>query len=89
MVIFMRQMGQQVKWPKEMKALDSFQNPNRWCDFHNDHVHKMEDCVALRIEVNELLKKGHLQEFLSNKSKSLLDKEAINQPTRAGPASPP
>ncbi|KAF3537150.1 hypothetical protein F2Q69_00021954 [Brassica cretica] len=69
-----RQMGQQVKWPKEMKALDSFQNPNRWCDFHNDHVHKMEDCVALRIEVKELLKKGHLQENKRRKPHSRKEK---------------
>ncbi|KAF3560356.1 hypothetical protein F2Q69_00013585 [Brassica cretica] len=58
-------MGQQVKWPQKMKAPDSFRNPGFWCDFHRDHGHKTEDCVALKIEVNELLRKGHLREFLS------------------------
>ncbi|KAF3580893.1 hypothetical protein DY000_02030947 [Brassica cretica] len=58
----LRQMGQQVKCPQKMKAPDSFRNPGFWCDFHRDHGHKTEDCVALKIEVNEFLKKGHLRD---------------------------
>ncbi|KAF2531150.1 hypothetical protein F2Q70_00029709 [Brassica cretica] len=49
----------------------------------------MEDCVALKIEVNELLKKGHLREFLSEKAKSHLSKETTGKPTKAAPVSPP
>ncbi|KAF3535646.1 hypothetical protein F2Q69_00023593 [Brassica cretica] len=61
----LKQMDQQVKWPPKMKAPDSFRNPKLWCDFLRDHGHKTEYCIALRIEVNELLQKGHLREFLS------------------------
>ncbi|KAF3598042.1 hypothetical protein DY000_02020700 [Brassica cretica] len=85
----LRQMGQQVKWPQKMKAPDSFWNPGFWCDFHRDHGHKTEDCVALKIEVNELLRKGHLREFLSEKAKSHLSKETTGKPTEAAPVSPP
>ncbi|KAF3500805.1 hypothetical protein F2Q69_00042518 [Brassica cretica] len=59
------------------------------CDFHRDHGHKKEDCVALKIEVNELLRKGHLMEFLSEKAKSHLRKETMGKPTEAAPVSPP
>ncbi|KAF3543282.1 hypothetical protein DY000_02006275 [Brassica cretica] len=72
-----------------MKAPDSFRNPAFWCDFHRDHGHKTEDCVALKIEVNELLKKGHLTEFLSEKAKSHLRKETTGKPTETAPVSPP
>ncbi|KAF3612250.1 hypothetical protein DY000_02048775 [Brassica cretica] len=72
-----------------MKEPDSFWNPGLWCNFDRDHGHKTEDCVALRIEVNELLKKGHLQEFLSEKAKSHLNKETSGKPTEAAPTSPP
>ncbi|XP_048619860.1 uncharacterized protein LOC125590355 [Brassica napus] len=85
----LRQMGQQVKWPQKMKAPDSFRNSGFWCDFHRDHGHKTEDCVALKIEVNELLKKGHLREFLSDKAKSHLSKETTGKPTEAALVSPP
>ena len=82
-------MGQQVKWRQKMKTSDSNRNPNLWCDVHSDHGKKTEHYVALRIEVNELLRKGHLKEFISNKAKNLLNKDTANQPTEAVLASPP
>lgn len=85
----LRQMAPQVKWPQKMQAPDFFRNPNRWCDFHSDHGHKTEDCVSLRIKVNEPLKKGHLQEFLSDKAKNLLNKETNNKPPEIAPTTPP
>lgn len=85
----LRQMGQQVKWPPKMRAPDSFRNPDLWCEFHCDHGHKTEDCIALKIEVNELLQKGYLQEFLSEKAKNLLSKETPRKSAETKPASPP
>ncbi|KAF3497309.1 hypothetical protein DY000_02053183 [Brassica cretica] len=89
LVNVLRQMGQQVKWPQNVKAPDSFRNPGLWCGFHLDHGHKTEDCVALRIEVNELLQKGHLREFLSVKAKNHLNKEVPAKSAGAIPTSPP
>ncbi|XP_009145112.2 uncharacterized protein LOC103868802 [Brassica rapa] len=85
----LRQMGQHVKWPPKMKAPDSFRNPGLWCDFHRNHGHKTEDCVALKIEVNKLLQKGHLREFLSKKAKAHLSKESSEQSKGDAPSSPP
>ncbi|KAF2548378.1 hypothetical protein F2Q70_00023126 [Brassica cretica] len=85
----LRQMGQQVKWPQNIKAPNCFRNPGFWCEFHRDHGHKTEECVALKIEVNELLWKGHLREFLSEKAKSHLSKETTGKPTEDAPVSPP
>ncbi|KAF3534322.1 hypothetical protein DY000_02039535 [Brassica cretica] len=85
----LRHIGQQVKWPQKMRAPDSFRNPGLWCDFHCDNGHKTEDCVALNIEVNELLKRGQLREFLSEKAKSHLSKEATGKATEAAHVSPP
>ncbi|XP_013608316.1 PREDICTED: uncharacterized protein LOC106315092 [Brassica oleracea var. oleracea] len=85
----LRQMGQQVKWPPKMRAPDSFRNPDLWCEFHRDHGHKTEDCVVLKIKVNELLQKGYLQEFLSEKAKNLLSKETPRKSAETKPASPP
>ncbi|XP_009114455.1 uncharacterized protein LOC103839721 [Brassica rapa] len=82
-------MGQQVKWPPKMKAPDSFRNQGLWCDFHLDHGHKAEDCVSLKIEVNKLLQKGYLGEFLSEKDKAHLSKEASGKSKGDAPSSPP
>ncbi|KAF2610244.1 hypothetical protein F2Q70_00012205 [Brassica cretica] len=85
----LRQMGQQVKWPQKMRAPDSFWNPDLWCEFHRDLGHKTEDCIALKIEVNELIQKGYLREFLSEMAKNLLSKETPRKSAETKPASPP
>ncbi|GMN66985.1 hypothetical protein TIFTF001_036046 [Ficus carica] len=57
-----------ITWPKKLP-----ENPARYtskyCEFHKDHGHQIIDCRALRAEVAELLKKGHLREFLTEKGR--------------------
>ncbi|KAF3507866.1 hypothetical protein F2Q69_00006413 [Brassica cretica] len=53
----------------------SSQRPARDSGNRDRGSHKTEDCVALKIEVNKLLRKGHLREFLSEKAKSHLSKD--------------
>ncbi|KAF3504015.1 hypothetical protein F2Q69_00042243 [Brassica cretica] len=93
-----RNRGRYQNWPiqkgwqqvaSEDESTDSFRNPGYRCDFHRDHGHKTEDCVALNIKVNELLKKGHLREFLSEKVECHLNKETTEKPTEAASVSPP
>ncbi|XP_048623998.1 uncharacterized protein LOC125592685 [Brassica napus] len=50
---------------------------------------RTEDCIALKIEVNELLQKRYLREFLSEKAKNLLSKETPMKSAETKPASPP
>ncbi|XP_056856572.1 uncharacterized protein LOC130505990 [Raphanus sativus] len=85
----LRQMGPQVKWPPKMKAVEANRNPKRWCEFHSDHGHTTEDYIAMKMEVAELLNKGYLREFLSDKAKNLLNKEGPGLPIEAVPALPP
>ncbi|GMN47400.1 hypothetical protein TIFTF001_016567 [Ficus carica] len=57
-----------VTWTKKLS-----ENPTRdttkYCEFHIDHGHQTIDCKALRSEVAELLKKGHIREFLTEKGR--------------------
>ncbi|XP_010462614.1 PREDICTED: uncharacterized protein LOC104743203 [Camelina sativa] len=83
-------MGENVRWPPKMKAPDNKRNTSKWCEFHNDHGHRTEDCISLRMEVNELLKKGYLREYLSDKTQNRLDGESNKQVAIAnGLVSPP
>ncbi|KAK0570777.1 hypothetical protein LWI29_006363 [Acer saccharum] len=65
----MREMGKSIKWPWKMNALPEHRDPKLRCEFHGDHGHRTEDCIALKFEVAELLKQGHLREFLTDKGK--------------------
>ncbi|XP_031287268.1 uncharacterized protein LOC116145987 [Pistacia vera] len=65
-------MGNVVRWPAKLKYLGAKQDITKWCEFHGDHHHNTINCIALHLEVAELLKRGHFHEFLTDKGKSTL-----------------
>ncbi|XP_070018121.1 uncharacterized protein [Nicotiana sylvestris] len=69
LVAILRSMGDKVRWPKEMRSNVNRQNPDFWCEFHNDHGRKTADCRLLQGEVDHLLKQGYLTELFSEKDK--------------------
>ena len=65
-------MGNTVKWPWKINNPDPKRDITKYCEFHGDHSHSTPDCIALRFKVTDLLKKGHLQDLLSDKGKDTL-----------------
>ncbi|KAL5752018.1 hypothetical protein ACOSQ2_022525 [Xanthoceras sorbifolium] len=69
-VVVFKGMGGAVRWPAKLKSPPDQRDSSKWCEFHGDHGHKTEDCIGLRFEVIELLKRGHVKEYLTDKGKS-------------------
>ncbi|KAK3193135.1 hypothetical protein Dsin_024445 [Dipteronia sinensis] len=67
LVAVMKEMGRTVKWPRKMNAPPEHRDARFRYEFHGDHGHRTEDCATLKLEVAELLKRGHLLEYLTNK----------------------
>ncbi|XP_070028643.1 uncharacterized protein [Nicotiana sylvestris] len=78
-------MGYKVQWPKEMTSNPNRHNPDHWCEFHNDHEHKMAGCRLLPGEVDHLLKQGYLTELFSERGKQAYIKNRQEPPKSPSP----
>jgi hypothetical protein len=53
-------------WPPKMLTLANRRSQNRYCEFHNDHGHDTEKCVALCFEIEKINKNEKLIWFLAD-----------------------
>ncbi|XP_048493520.1 uncharacterized protein LOC125494062 [Beta vulgaris subsp. vulgaris] len=79
-------LGSVVKWPFRNEKPTAHHNKSKGCEFHGDHGHHTDECVALRREVSHLLKQGYLKDLLTEKGKQTVSK---NDDRRQPPSSPP
>ena len=83
----MKNMGNTGRWPRKTNNSDPKRDITKYCEFHGDHGYSTPDCVALRFEVADLLKRGHLQDLLLDKGKNTLAQhetrrdEQLTEPT--------
>ncbi|XP_016452361.1 uncharacterized protein LOC107776920 [Nicotiana tabacum] len=60
----------EARFLKTIRSDPSQMDPNLWCKYHETHGHRTRDCRHLRKEVATLLKKVHLREFMSDRTKN-------------------
>ncbi|KAL5576029.1 hypothetical protein UlMin_017728 [Ulmus minor] len=68
----MKNMGNAVRWPRQPDRPNPKRDNTQWCEYHVDHGHTTANCVSLRLEVAELLKRGHLLDLLTDKGKKIV-----------------
>uniref|UniRef100_A0A2N9HNT3 Uncharacterized protein n=1 Tax=Fagus sylvatica TaxID=28930 RepID=A0A2N9HNT3_FAGSY len=65
-----------LRWPGKIHSDPNNRPKNLYCRFHRDHGHLTKDCVALKEQVETLIRQGKLQKYVSH-------------PANARPAKPP
>ncbi|XP_019260563.1 PREDICTED: uncharacterized protein LOC109238541 [Nicotiana attenuata] len=64
--LYLEKLKQKVKWPQMMRSDSSTRKSDALYEFHQERGHKIEDCIALRQEVKNMLRQEYLKELLSN-----------------------
>nr|XP_023913783.1 uncharacterized protein LOC112025354 [Quercus suber] len=54
------------RWPNKMGGDPSRRNQNLYCTYHKDKGHTTEQCQVLKDHLEQLVKAGHLKEFVVN-----------------------
>uniref|UniRef100_A0A2N9F3Z1 Uncharacterized protein n=1 Tax=Fagus sylvatica TaxID=28930 RepID=A0A2N9F3Z1_FAGSY len=65
-----------LRWPGKIRSDPNSRPKNLYCRFHRDHGHLTEDCIALKEQVETLIRQGKLQKY-------------VNRPANTRPAKPP
>ncbi|XP_034709000.1 uncharacterized protein LOC117932071 [Vitis riparia] len=52
------------RWPVPIRSNPSERDRNKRCEYHKDHGHTIEACISLRYMVEDLLKAGHLKQYI-------------------------
>ena len=53
-----------LKWLEKMKGDPNKRNKNKYCHFHRDHGHDMDECYDLKQQIENLIRQGKLRNFL-------------------------
>jgi hypothetical protein len=54
-----------LRWPGKIRSDPNSRPKNLYCRFHRDHKHLTEDCIALKEQVETLIRQGKLQKYVS------------------------
>ena len=56
---------QLLRRPTKMKSDPTTRDNTRYCEFHRDYGHRMDDCIQLKREIEYLIQHGYLRRFIS------------------------
>ena len=70
MVMLVDKIFMQIKdedyltWPRPLHSSPNVRDKNKYCRFHKDHGHNTKDCRDLKEQIEELIQKGKLQNYV-------------------------
>ena len=71
-----------LKWPEKMKGDPNKHNRNKYCCFHRDHGHDMDECFDLKQHIENLIRQGKLKSFLGRDHKDEKLKGKVEESSR-------
>ena len=53
-----------LKWPRPLQSSPNMRDKRKYCRFHKDHGHYTKDCRDLKEQIEELIWRGKLQQYV-------------------------
>ena len=53
-----------LKWPRPLHSSPNMHDKRKYCRFHKDHGHYTKDCRDLKEQIEELIRRGKLQQYV-------------------------
>ncbi|KAL0448645.1 UNVERIFIED_CONTAM: hypothetical protein Slati_1420900 [Sesamum latifolium] len=63
-LVLAEQQGLISQWPTKMKDNPKRLKSDKYCCFHRDRGHTMKECHHLKNEIEKLIQRGHLKEYV-------------------------
>ncbi|XP_056686025.1 uncharacterized protein [Spinacia oleracea] len=65
------------KWklPDKLRSNPLLRNKNKWCEFHDDFGHTTEECNSLKDNIEDLIRRGYLKQYLLDRRTEREEKE--------------
>ncbi|XP_022858915.1 uncharacterized protein LOC111379710 [Olea europaea var. sylvestris] len=54
----------EFKWPPRLRSPSETRDKNKYCDYHRDHGHTTGDYITLQREIEALIERGSLKEYI-------------------------
>ncbi|XP_022894052.1 uncharacterized protein LOC111408537 [Olea europaea var. sylvestris] len=78
----------ELKWPSRMKSPPDTRDRSKYCEFHRDHGHTTKDCHALQQEIEGLIKRRFLKNYIGHDKRPRNDRDNRKEPGAGSSANP-
>ncbi|XP_022870705.1 uncharacterized protein LOC111389949 [Olea europaea var. sylvestris] len=78
----------ELKWPSRMKSSPDTRDRGKYFEFHRDHGHTIDDCHALQREIEALIKRGFLKNYIGHDKRPRNDCDNRKEPGAGSSAQP-
>ena len=56
-----------IKWHGKIKTNPHRRNKKKYYKFYRDHRHNSEDCLQLKEQITDLIKRGYLRKYVDDR----------------------
>ncbi|GAV81704.1 hypothetical protein CFOL_v3_25158, partial [Cephalotus follicularis] len=53
-----------IQWPAPLRSSAEKRDTNKYCRYHRNHGHDTEECIHLKNQIEDLIRKGHLHKYV-------------------------